>query len=305
MEYGFTQSIVSMKLLPTALTLRSSVSPVIPRLGFIKLSVFAIAGLFIASWFSILGQDHIQSVNLFSIEIFSRAQQFIKELLGIGSGSTPAFLKSDSWSETWPLASRTLAMSVLGTGIAGFVVLGTFIFGARNIMVGELAGNRNPVWFITYMFVRGIFIITRGVPELIWAMLIVFAFSPGILPGAIALAIHNSGILGKLAAEVVEDMDVHPVQALRTSGAGRIQVLFYGVLPEVVPRFLTLLMYRWEVIIRSTIVVGFVAAGGLGEDFRLSMSYFDYTRVSLIVLWYLALVLFVDLVAAALRRLAR
>ena len=172
-------------------------------------------------------------------------------------------------------------------------------------MVGELAGNRNPVWFITYMFVRGIFIITRGVPELIWAMLIVFAFSPGILPGAIALAIHNSGILGKLAAEVVEDMDVHPVQALRTSGAGRIQVLFYGVLPEVVPRFLTLLMYRWEVIIRSTIVVGFVAAGGLGEEFRLSMSYFDYTRVSLIVLWYLALVLFVDLVAAVLRRLAR
>ena len=77
------------------------------------------------------------------------------------------------------------------------------------------------------------------------------------------------------------------------------------MLPEALPKFVTILCYRWEVIIRTTIVVGFVAAGGLGSDFRLAMSLFKFTEVALILFWYLLLVLFVDLAAARLRRLAQ
>jgi phosphonate transport system permease protein len=119
------------------------------------------------------------------------------------------------------------------------------------------------------------------------------------------LAIHNYGVLSKLAAEVVEGMDMRPVEALRSSGAGRAKSLVYGVLPQALPRFMTYLLYRWEVVIRTTIVVGFVAAGGLGLEFRLAMSNFHYTTVSLLLMWYLALVLGVDAASAGLRRLAR
>ncbi len=287
---------------------RSAQTPVrifFPRIGFVQASALIAVALLLASWVFVLSQDRTQAAAFFSAETFGRVRDFAELLLGIGTASTPAFLRGEAWSETWPLAYRTLAMGVLGIGFAGLVALATFMLGARNLMTGELSGNGSRAWGATFVAVRGLFVVTRGVPELIWAMLIVFAFSPGILPGAIALAIHNSGILGKLAAEVVEGMDPRPIRALRTAGAGRAQVLLYGVLPQALPRFLTLLMYRWEVIIRTTIVVGFVAAGGLGEEFRLSMSHFHYTTVTLIVLWYLGLVVFVDLVAAGLRRLAR
>ena len=146
---------------------------------------------------------------------------------------------------------------------------------------------------------------TRGVPELLWAMLIVFVFSPSILPGAIALGLHNYGIVGKLSAEVVEDLDPRPTRALRTAGASNLQMLLYGVLPLVLPQFLTYMLYRWEVVIRTTIVVGFVAARGLGREFRLGMSFFRYDKVMLLLMFYLLLVLGVDLIAAWLRRLVR
>ena len=80
-------------------------------------------------------------------------------------------------------------------------------------------------------------------------------------------------------------------------------MLLYGVLPQALPSFLTYLLYRWEVIIRTTVVVGFIAAGGLGREFRLSISLFHYTDVALIIAWYLILVMAVDLVSAALRKL--
>ena len=81
------------------------------------------------------------------------------------------------------------------------------------------------------------------------------------------------------------------------------QMLLYGILPQALPSFLTYLLYRWEVVIRTTVVVGFVSAGGLGREFRLSISLFHYTDVALIIAWYLILVVAVDLVSAGLRRL--
>ena len=147
------------------------------------------------------------------------------------------------------------------------------------------------------------FILTRAVPELVWAMIIVFFLSPGILPGAVALALHNYGVVGKLSAEVVENLEPGPARALKAAGASNVQMLLYGILPQAMPHFLTYLLYRWEVVIRTTVVVGFVSAGGLGREFRLSLSFFHYTDLTLIILWYLVLVIAVDLVSAGLRRL--
>ena len=99
-------------------------------------------------------------------------------------------------------------------------------------------------------------------------MLIIFIFKPGLLPGAIALALHNFGILGKLWAEVIEDMDPRPIRNI-ASRCIQNPDLFLRDLPTVLPRFLTYILYRWEVIMRTTIVVGFVGAGGLGLEFKM------------------------------------
>ena len=108
-----------------------------------------------------------------------------------------------------------------------------------------------------------------------------------------------------MTAEVVENLNPAPARALRSSGAGNLQVLLYGILPQALPQFITYLLYRWEVIIRTTVVVGFVSAGGLGREFILRLSWFHYTDVTLIIVWYLLLVVGVDLLSGWLRRLAR
>jgi phosphonate transport system permease protein len=159
--------------------------------------------------------------------------------------------------------------------------------------------------FIQTLFfypLRLVFIVTRAVPELVWAMLFVFLFTPGPLPGILALAIHNFGILGKLCAEVVENMEKSPLDGLKASGANGVQTLFYGVLPLTIPKFITFILYRWEVIIRTTIIVGFVGAGGLGQAFKLSMSWFHYSDITLYLICYLMLIGAVDKVAKYLRQ---
>ena len=198
-------------------------------------------------------------------------------------------------------------MSILAIGFAGIGVLLTFLPAARNVATGELSPTRRGSAGLRamYFLVRGVFIFTRGVPELVLAMIIVFFLSPGILPGAIALGLHNYGILGKLSAEVVEDLDTRPARALRASGAGSFQMLAYAIMPQVLPQFITYLLYRWEVVIRTTIVVGFVSAGGLGHDFRLSMSFFHYTDVALLLIWYIILVVCVDILCSWLRQRVR
>lgn len=276
-----------------------------PGLTFVSGSVLAMAFLMLSSWAYIVFGQSWPSHGFFSGETASRAASFLGDLAGAGREGTPAYLDGAAWAETGGLAVATLAMSVLAAGIAAVGALLTFMFAARNVMAGELAPYRSPAWTAWLGVVRLAYALSRSVPELIWAMLLVFIFAPGILPGALALAIHNFGILGKLSAEVVEGLDTRPARALRTSGAGWFQVIAYAILPAALPRFITYLFYRWEVIIRTTIVVGLVAAGGLGMEFRLALSHFHYTTVTLLLAWYLLLVLGVDVASAAMRRLAR
>ena len=279
----------------------------VPRIGPIGLSVIAFVLLAFASWAFILAGEDSGFPDLFSAKTWERAGDFIGALAGRGSTGQAAFLDAGNWARTGALAAETLAMSILAISFAGAGVLLTFLPAARNVAMGELvpSGRPSAAWRSLYFLLRSVFVFSRGVPELILAMIIVFFLSPGILPGALALGLHNYGILGKLSAEVVEGVDVRPARALRASGAGGFQMLAYGILPQVMPQFVTYLLYRWEVVIRTTIVVGFVSAGGLGHDFRLAMSFFHYTDVALLLIWYVLLVMGVDLLCAVLRRMVR
>lgn len=263
------------------------------KMTFISFSIYLFFLLVAGSWYFIIGVEKASLTDLFSSENVQYASKFFKGLLGIGEDDI-AFLNRESWSEAAKLTIETLQMSIMAIGFSTIVMFLTVIPAARNMADGTLTLSRK--WYSWFIFglIRITYIFSRSVPELIWAMIVIFIFKPGILPGAIALALHNFGILGKLCAEVIEDMDSRPIRNLASAGAGRAQILMYGVLPSVLPQFLTYILYRWEVIMRTTIVVGFVGAGGLGQQFKLSMSFFHYTEITLMLVCYIVLVVFAD-----------
>ncbi|MBV7506535.1 ABC transporter permease subunit [Bacillus sp. sid0103] len=257
--------------------------------------------LIICSWGFITVAENAQLFELMSNKNIEYAKKFFGGLIGLND-KHPAFFNAGNWSAAQKLTLETLEMSIMAIGFATIAAFLTVIPAARNIANGRLTSSKKWYSWILYGLVRILYIFSRSVPELLWAMMIIFIFKPGLLPGAIALALHNFGILGKLWAEVIEDMDPRPIRNLASAGASKIQIFFYGILPTVLPRFLTYILYRWEVIMRTTIVVGFVGAGGLGMEFKLSMSYFQYTQITLLLLCYMILVIIADFASESTRK---
>lgn len=274
------------------------------KFDFLKFTYILAMVLIVSSWLFIVIADKANFFAIFTEKNFIYTKRFINNLLGIGKDN-PAFLNKESWASALKLTYETLQMSVMAIGFATIAMIFTVVPAARNVANGSLTLKKKWYNWIVFWVIRGIYIFTRAVPELIWAMIIVFIFKPGILPGALALAIHNYGILGKLCAEVIEDLDLRPMRNLASSGATSWQILFYGVIPTVMPKFITYILYRGEVILRTTLVVGFVGAGGLGQEFRLAMSYFNYTEVSLLLICYMLLVALADLLSEGSRKLSQ
>jgi ABC-type phosphate/phosphonate transport system permease subunit len=266
------------------------------KFTFLTFSFYAFLLLIATSWYFIIGVKNASLIDLFSKENVAYASKFFKGLFGVGQEEI-AFLNRESWSHAFTLTIETLQMSIMAIGFSTIVMFLTVIPAARNVADGTLTLSRQWYRWFVFGLIRISYIFSRAIPELVWAMIIIFIFKPGILPGAIALALHNFGILGKLCAEVIEDTDSRPIRNLASAGAGRAQILMYGVFPTVLPQFLTYILYRWEVIMRTTIVVGFVGAGGLGQEFKLSMSFFHYTEITLLLICYLILVIIADFIS--------
>ncbi len=152
---------------------------------------------------------------------------------------------------------------------------------------------------------RCLLLLSRAVPAPVWALVVLFVWFPGILPGAIALGIHNLGILGRLKAEVVENLDDRPLMALKAQGTPSLQVFFYGVLPLTFTRFLAYDLYRWEVCMRETAIVGIVGAGGLGYLMTEQLSSFDYRGLVVTLACFLGLTFGIDWISAIARRALR
>lgn len=152
---------------------------------------------------------------------------------------------------------------------------------------------------------RFLLLVARSVPPPVWAFLAVLLFFPGIWPGAIALGLYNLGVLGRLQGEVVENLDDRPSQALRAGGAGPVGVLAYATGPAVSARFVALGLYRWEVAVRETVMVGVAGAAGLGRRLDEQMSSFHYGGILATVLALVVVTLAVDGASAAIRRTLR
>jgi phosphonate transport system permease protein len=190
----------------------------------------------------------------------------------------------------WPTL-ETLDTALFGTIVGMFFALPLAIFAARNV---------TPSRFL-YAAARGTIALTRSVPDLIWALLFVTAVGLGAFPGALALAVHSIGMLGRLFAEVIEDMDMGPVEALTLTGASRLQVFSHAVVPGVVPSLLGIALYRLDENVRSSLVLGFVGAGGIGFQILSAMNLFQYRDVSLYLVLTFVLVVVVERLSAALR----
>src|SRR5262245_39115840 len=141
----------------------------------------------------------------------------------------------------------------------------------------------------------------RTVPEMVFALLFVMAFGLGAMPGVLALAIHSMGALGKLFAEVVENIDMKPVEGATATGAGRLACIRFAVLPQVISNFASYGLLRFEINVRSAAVMGFVGAGGIGIDLMVAIRKFYYTDVSAILLLIIATVMVIDLATERLR----
>jgi phosphonate transport system permease protein len=213
-------------------------------------------------------------------------------------------------SQVLTLSAQTLAMSILAITIAGLGGILLSFPAANNFLLPggilDTGGNSHRWWgTAVLMFTRFLLLFTRAVPEPIWALIFLFVFFPGILPGAIALGIHNLGILGRLMAEVTENLDDRPLRSLTALGATGSQVFLYGVLPRTLPRFVAYILYRWEVCIRATVIVGLVGAGGLGRLLTEQLSSFDYRGVVATLVCFICLTFLVDLISGIVRRSLR
>lgn len=211
---------------------------------------------------------------------------------------------ADAASGAW----ETFAISLMGTLLASVIALSLVFFGSRNLayagLLYEMETRRGLVLLrrVPYLLARAVLNLLRTVPEMLWALVFVFLVGLGPFPGVLALGVHTGGVLGKLFAEVLEDVDLQPVESLQSTGAGKLQILFYGILPQALPQFVSYTLYRWEVNIRVAAVLGFVGAGGLGQRIHIAISLFLEQQLLTLLMVLYVLVTGVDYLSAYLRR---
>ncbi|MGI8810073.1 MAG: PhnE/PtxC family ABC transporter permease [Acidimicrobiales bacterium] len=218
-------------------------------------------------------------------------------LADLARDAWPPALPVGGWTELGRQTVDTVQMSLLAIALASSLAILVAFVAAR--------GGRTRPRRLLAAGARLLLLVTRAIPPPVWALLVLFVLFPGPLPGAVALGIYNFGILGRLTAEVVENLDPRPEAALRALGAGAAQAFAYGVVPVAFARFAAYSLYRWEVAVRETVVVGVVGAGGLGRLLEQQRTAFDFNGMLGTVLALIAVSLAVDGISAWARRSLR
>jgi phosphonate transport system permease protein len=199
--------------------------------------------------------------------------------------------------ETW----RTVAMATAGVSLALLLAIPMALLAAHPLSVSALSGRMGLVPTLVRQTVRWLLMLLRSVPELIWALVFVRVVGLGPTAGVLAIALTYAGMLGKVYAEILESADAQPTSSLLRNGASRLQAFAYGLLPQSATEVTSYTVYRWECAIRSSAVLGFVGAGGLGQQMDASMKMFNGSEVASMLLVFMALVWLADWVSAQLR----
>ena len=200
--------------------------------------------------------------------------------------------------ETW----RTVAIATVGMALAWLIAVPLALLVTSRLSVSAIASRMDVLPAVLRQIVRWVLIVLRSIPELVWALVFVRVVGLGPTAGVLAIAIAYGGMLGKVYAEILESSDATPSQALLRNGSGRLQALCFGALPQCSSELVSYTVYRWECAIRSSVVLGFVGAGGLGQQLDNAAKMFAGPEVSAILLVFMALVWLSDRVSLVLRR---
>jgi phosphonate transport system permease protein len=210
-----------------------------------------------------------------------------------------ADLLTRMWPPDWAYASallgplvETIHIATLGTAITVLIAFPVAFLAARNTTFNA------ATWFVG----RFILVASRSVNTVVWGLFFVAIFGPGPMAGIWAIAARSIGFMGKLIAEAIEEIDEGTVEAVEATGASRLQVLWIGVLPQVLPVIYGTIVYRWDINIRESTVLGFVGAGGIGILLYASINQFLWHEVSVILIAVFAVVVVSELVSATVRQ---
>ncbi|MBU6195270.1 MAG: ABC transporter permease [Burkholderiales bacterium] len=200
--------------------------------------------------------------------------------------------------ETW----RTVAMATAGVSLALLLAVPLSLVSTRVLSVSALSGRMAALPALVRTLARWVLIVLRSIPELVWALVFVRVVGLGPTAGVLAIALTYGGMLGKVYGEILESGEAHATQTLLRNGSGRLQAFFWGLLPTNAGELTSYTVYRWECAIRSSVVLGFVGAGGLGQQLDNSMKMFNGGEVATMLLVFVALVAVADRTSAWLRK---
>ncbi|MDP2221340.1 MAG: phosphonate ABC transporter, permease protein PhnE [Hydrogenophaga sp.] len=239
--------------------------------------------LVVASFWSL----DLQWGQFFSLEAAQSMGRFLAEFFP--PDTSPEFMKKVALG-----AWETLAMSALGTVLAAVAGL-ALALPASRLYEADAAWSRAPTRLVLNAL--------RSIPELVWAALLLISAGLGPFAGTLALALHTTGVLGRLFAEAIENTPPGPAAALRVQGVGNFRVFVYATLPQVLPQLMSYTLYRWENNIRAAAVLGVVGAGGLGQLLAFHMGLFQMNKTATILAAMLLMVAVVDAASHTSRRL--
>ena len=200
--------------------------------------------------------------------------------------------------DTW----RTVAIATAGMALALVLAIPLTLASTRVLSVSALSGRMARGPWLVRQAVRWLLIVLRSIPELVWALVFVRVVGLGPTAGVLAIALTYGGMLGKVYGEILESGEAHATQTLLRNGASRLQAFFYGLLPTNAAELTSYTVYRWECAIRSSVVLGFVGAGGLGQQLDNSMKMFNGGEVASMLLVFMGLVALADRASAWLRK---
>ena len=253
------------------------------------------SGVFLVLLWPVLLATEFQPWRLLEAESLKVSGQFIASFWPLAhSGDFLRMVAQDTW--------RTVAMATAGITLAMGLAIPMALLSTHVLSVSALSGHmaRGPFWL--RQAVRWTMIVLRSIPELVWALVFVRVVGLGPTAGVLAIALTYGGMLGKVYGEILESSETHAAEALLRNGAGRLQAFFYGLLPASAAELTSYTVYRWECAIRSSVVLGFVGAGGLGQQMDNSMKMFSGGEVATMLLVFMALVAFADRLSAWLRK---
>ncbi len=200
--------------------------------------------------------------------------------------------------ETW----RTVAIATAGITLALAIAIPLTLLSTRVLSLSALSGRMARAPFALRQAIRWLLIVLRSIPELVFALVLVRVVGLGPTAGVLAIALTYGGMLGKVYGEILESGETQAAEALMRNGAGRLQAFFYAVLPTNAAELVSYTVYRWECAIRSSVVLGFVGAGGLGQQMDNSAKMFNGGEMSTMLLVFIALVACADRASSYLRK---